>query len=1209
MHAGAYEVKSKKSGLGSLFRSFLDGDMSMNARSRRLTLTTLVSLCAVVGGLLFAGAPALAVQGHIFSGAFGSKGSGEGRLSEPSDIAVNETTGDVYVADSGNSRVEYFTAAGAYAGQFNGSGELPVEERSAPTGRFSTLVVEGESKYREPLEVAVDNDPESPSFGDVYVADTGHGVIDKFSATGAYIGQLSDPAGEPSFWVLLGVAVDPNGVLWVSWQERGESPYGSLVSSFGNAKANEFLSSHEVGFSHQNDESGFAVDSNDDLFVVTGVRKREVDGSLPEGFGVAKLNSSGEILTEELDSLEGTTGVAADLSNNELFIDSAFEEGQQHSVTAYGSTGALLESFGSAQLTQGSGLAATRAGEVYVADLGADRVDRFVVEGPSRPTVEGEAPLEVAGTSATLSAQLKPTGPDTTYWFQYGTVSCAAAPASCSDLPAPPGYDAGAGFNYQSVSVHPQDLQPDTLYHFRLVATNELGTTEGAEATFTTQTAGTGFALPDGRVWEMISPPDKLGAGFFGIGAENGAVFQASQDGGAFTYAMTAPPVAGAAGSRSLETTQVLSTRVAPGEWETRDIVTPHTEGASTIILGYSSEYMTFSSDLSLGLLQPGGDTPLPPLAAGSEPTIYLRGAGGEYTPLVTAANVPPGTKFDEGKNTSFEHLAFEAATPDLSHVVLHSNVPLTKEGSGPGLYEWAGGKSALVSFLPGDSPSDGRMSGFRHDISVDGSRVVFAETGENLYLRDIARGETVLVDAPQEGAHPIAGEPTSFQAADSGDSRVFFTSFDRLTANASENGRDLYVFEVTSGKGEPLAGKVIDLSVDENTGQSSEVENGVLGAGEDGADVYFVAHGVLGDGAERGAVNGKDNLYMVRYDEAGRAWTAPTFIARLSPKDALDWVQATPKSLKGETSRVSPNGNYLAFMSKRPLTGYDNRDLNGGGPDEEVFLYNAAAGRLVCASCNPTGERPIGLEVTGEFEGTLIDWGGYWVGHRLAANIPGWTSWSTENSVTQAPYLSDSGRLFFNSVGPLVAGDVNGRADVYEYEPAGTPGCAGASRGESTSQVYSAAAGGCVGLISSGTSTEESAFLGASASGGDVFFLTDSRLASQDYDNAMDVYDAHECTAAAPCAPPTPLAPPPCGTGDACKPAPTPQPAVFGAPSSETFTGAGNPAPPPPPAVKPKAKVVKCKKGFVRNKKDKCVRKKSRKQAKRASRDRRASR
>jgi len=123
----------------------------------------------------------------------------------------------------------------------------------------------------------------------------------------------------------------------------------------------------------------------------------------------------------------------------------------------------------------------------------------------------------------------------------------------------------------------------------------------------------------------------------------------------------------------------------------------------------------------------------------------------------------------------------------------------------------------------------------------------------------------------------------------------------------------------------------------------------------------------------------------------------------------------------------------------------------------------------------------------------------------------------------------------------------------VYEYEPAGVGSCA-------TSQtIYSTAAGGCQSLISSGTSPQESAFLDASESGGDVFFLTLQKVLRGDENDAPHVYDAHECTPTAPCFPTPPVPPPPCETGEACKAAPNPEPATFGQPPSATFSGAGN--------------------------------------------------
>lgn len=96
------------------------------------------------------------------------------------------------------------------------------------------------------------------------------------------------------------------------------------------------------------------------------------------------------------------------------------------------------------------------------------------------------------------------------------------------------------------------------------------------------------------------------------------------------------------------------------------------------------------------------------------------------------------------------------------------------------------------------------------------------------------------------------------------------------------------------------------------------------------------------------------------------------------------------------------------------------------------------------------------------------------------------------------------------------------------------------------------------MGLISSGSSAEESTFLDASESGGDVFFLTASRLVAQDVEGGFSVFDAHECTGASPCFAAPAVRPPACDTEASCRVAPTPQPAIYGAPASATFSGSG---------------------------------------------------
>ncbi len=117
----------------------------------------------------------------------------------------------------------------------------------------------------------------------------------------------------------------------------------------------------------------------------------------------------------------------------------------------------------------------------------------------------------------------------------------------------------------------------------------------------------------------------------------------------------------------------------------------------------------------------------------------------------------------------------------------------------------------------------------------------------------------------------------------------------------------------------------------------------------------------------------------------------------------------------------------------------------------------------------------------------------------------------------------------------------------------------------------FSEASQGCVSLISSGQSSAESAFMDASEGGDDVFFVTSEKLTFEDYDNAYDLYDAHVCTSAVPCRA-EPVSPPECTSGDSCKAAPSPQPTIFGATPSATFSGVGNIAPSTGSSVTPKA-------------------------------------
>ncbi len=1110
---------------------------------------------------------ALAVRGHVLSKEFGSPGAGPGQLKEPDGVAVNEATGVVYVAEKGNNRVQMFDpSTGKATGEFNGSGS---EGEGKPAGGGAEPDEEATGEFKEPTQIAVDNSCEQhkpklsetttpkcseydKSYGDVYVVDSGHKVVDKYTAAGVYVGQITAKTlGVTELFGLLGVAVEADGDLLVSAEtgsasEEGVYRLSSAVHNLVLPLPAGFFATRQEGFL----EPGLAV-AGGRVFIDQSFNGRVIvwgaEGSFQEKLYEGPLG-----------------GVGGEACTGDVYVDTGT------AIDRYEGAGGLVESpaapegAGPLELGSGYGVAADCSSQtLFAGNANAGRIDVYGPTPPGLPEVQGGSGFasEVTSDGAKLSAVVNPRSepgePATTYRFEYGP---CPAEGSCEGEAYPGSSESSVPASYEpaGVSLTLRGLAADTRYHYRLSARNKFDLESsgkppvyGEELTLTTQPAFPGGLL-DGRGWELVTPPDKYGAEIEPM-KETG-VIQAAADGGAISYLASAPTEADPVGGSNK--TQVLSRREATG-WSSCDIGLPNVLATGPSV-GEGQQYRAFAPDLQAGLAWPMG-TVVPGLAPGArEVSPLLVGLSGACEPQPPGRPMQPSyqallsgcPESGECERAVEEHADLEpgievadesdcrvavfcaakpvGSNPSLSAVVLESeHTALVHGAPDEALYEWDGGHVDPVSVSPsgnivgGDAHapklgSYGKTKGnsLRGAVSEDGSRVVWSENtgGGHLYVWDRASGKSAQVNAVQEGASGEGGVEPVFQFATADGSKVFFTDPQRLTESAGKlNGSsgtpDLYECEVTiEGEGEDAKPKCVLGDLTPNAG-GANVLGLAIGYSGDASTIYFVAGGVLStneDPSGQTAVAGAPNLYV---------WHGGTIalVAVLSGGDAGDWG-GSGAELTDLTARVSADGEWLAFMSNRPLTGYDNRDVHSGARDEEVYLYHDPAGgsaSLVCVSCNPTGERPSGVEYGSAGEPGHLDEGlaggsKVWPNETwIAANVPPWAPIELKAAQYQSRYLDENGRMFFDSSDGLVPRDTNGTEDVYEYEPAGVGTC------ETGGPGYVVAEEGCIGLVSSGESSQESGFLDASQSGDDVFFLTSARLSGRDTDTAVDIYDA----------------------------------------------------------------------------------------------------
>jgi hypothetical protein len=810
------------------------------------------------------------------------------------------------------------------------------------------------------------------------------------------------------------------------------------------------------------------------------------------------------------------------------------------------------------------------------------------------PVLAGAEARHVTAGGAELYATVDPEGLAVrSCTFEYGATTAYGSSVPCEQKKS----QIGSGTAPVPVSAAISGLVPNTEYHWRLVAADVDGVSATADQTFVYPT--TGPELPDDRAYEMVTPPFKNGGlvsdVFYGF-----------------------PPAIADAGTR---VTALTIQCFAPTESCNADRAnngepfefnrTP--SGWVATALAPSSTQFSENTPWAVNANEGNALFSMPTGPAG-EDEWYARSPAGSFLSL--GPITLPGEEL--GVNSLKAGTVIET-TADLSHLVWGPHGQLYEyaglHSSRPFLVGVTGGIdstepiSACDTQLGGESASGGPWNGLSEDGRTayftaypDGnascSSAVKAPPVVELYARvdgEEPDARTVAISQPEAPAtlsstppdencaeaecRKDIGEPANWRAAEFAGasvdgSKAFFLDRQRLTdgavegaggaefASCAEVGSEcnLYLYDFGAPAGENL----IDVSASALGGGSPRVQ-GVLATSADGSHVYFVANGALAGGAGPGncteALAGRCALYVYERDARYPAGHI-AFIEFLPGADLQQWDQAGFKR-----ANVSPDGRFLVFE-------------NGG----QVFRYDAETGELVRVSIGNDGFGDNGN-----------------AGEGNARIVPAFKANKIMGPARGNPTMSNDGlRVFFESPRALTphalddASDGNGFAEnVYEWDE-GHVYLISDGHDTSSAEVPPCGTGSAVCL------------LGADAAGANVFFTSADQLVPSDTDTQVDIYDARICEPenGNPCIaePPQPL--PPC-LGEACHGIPAPVPSLL-APGTASFNGEGNVAPAVKPPVKKVAtKAVKCKKGFVKNKKGRCV-KKPRKKTKKAKKSNR---
>jgi hypothetical protein len=500
-------------------------------------------------------------------------------------------------------------------------------------------------------------------------------------------------------------------------------------------------------------------------------------------------------------------------------------------------------------------------------------------------------------------------------------------------------------------------------------------------------------ALPDGRAYEMITPPDLANKSPIPGAA-------VSDDGTRVVFRWGAPlPVA----TNGYIGEAAYVARRGAAAWQIAEV--------SAVPPGTSVPKITMmDANTQAGVLFRKGNF-------GLDAGIWRRELDGTATPLVTVPaagpyQIPPGTDV-AGASADFSHVFFVSTAALVPGAVVgNSNAEVWN------VYEITGGTLRLASILPDGSPSDAIVAEVASNIadphqpeavSRDG-RTVFFENRvgvRSLYAR-VDGTHTVQVSASQRTTADSDGpQNADFVGASEDGRRALFVSADALTddaATAGDSAQELYEYDLDGGT-------LRTLTPGFGTGVAPRVL-GITALSRDARRVYFVAQAAL-PGSD--AIDGAPNLYRVDTET-----NEVRFIATLLPGDTQVW----DANFRYREALATDDARRLVFLSRASLAGPENVDGDGSTQHQAVYLYDDDSGALRCVSCgspgtHATGDAGFGLDTTGS-------------GQVQTPALAG----ANYVSFTIARSLSRDGRrVFFESRDALVPEDVNGRWDVYEYQ------------------------------------------------------------------------------------------------------------------------------------------------------------------------------